>query len=77
MSLYNKIIGEIRPENPVGDAGHSVRIDDIKANYASGDITKEQFDELMGSEATTLNYIRLKRLGMAALLATVGFFILL
>ena len=77
MSLYKMIIGEIRPENPVGDGGRSDRVDDIKAHYASGEITKDQFDELIASEATTLNYIRLKRLGMVALLATVGFFILL
>lgn len=77
MSLYSKIIGEIRPENPLGDGGRSDRVDDIKAHYASGEITQDQFNELMASEGATLNYIRLKRLGLAALCATVAFFIFL
>lgn len=77
MSIYNKVIGEISPQNPVGDAGHSARVENIKAHFANDSITKEQFDDLMGDEASTLNYIRLKRLGAAVLLAALGFFILL
>lgn len=77
MSIYSKVIGEISPQNPVGDADHSDRVESIKAHFANDSITKEQFDDLMGDEASTLNYIRLKRLGAAVLLATIGFFILL
>ncbi len=76
MSFYNKIIGEIRPENPVGDGGRGNRVDDIKAHFANSDITKEQYDDLMSEEMTTLNYIRLKRLAMVVFLGTVGFLIL-
>lgn len=76
MSLYKKIIGEIRPENPVGDAGRSGRVDDFKAGFAAGEITKEQFDELISDEGTTLSYIRLKRLAAAVLLTGMAFLIL-
>lgn len=60
--------------NPLSDDGQKGRIDDIKAQYADGAITKEQFDDLMSDEGVTSNYIALKRAGLAVLLLTVGFF---
>ena len=50
------------------------RVDDIKAQFADGAITKEQFDDLMGDESVTSNYLNLKRAGLTILLLTVGFF---
>ncbi len=63
-------------QNPFGDNGQSGRADDIKAEFASGAITQEQFDDLMSDEGVTSNYLNLKRAGLGILLFTVGAFIL-
>ena len=69
-------MGIFTPQNPVSDGGQADRIDDIKAQFAGGAITKEQFDDLMAAESVTTNYLRLKYAGFAVLLGTIGFFLL-
>ncbi len=68
-------MGTFNSHNPAGDGGHADRVADINAKYADGAISKEQFDELMGYEGVTSNFIQLKRAGLAVLLVTVGLFI--
>lgn len=53
-----------------------VRKSDIDAAYASGDINKSQFDDLMKDERSTENYLRLKRIALAILLGMIGFLFL-
>ena len=69
-------MGIFTPQNPVNDGGQSERLDDIKAHYASGDIDKEEYDDLMASEDVTSAYLRLKYAGLTVLLGTVGFFLI-
>ena len=71
MSLFSNL--NINPENPAGDGGQSGRIDDIKASFAAGEITQEQYDDLMGDEAVTSNYIFKKRVALALLCAGIAF----
>lgn len=71
MSLFSKL--NIHPENPAGDGGQSDRIDDIKATYAAGEITQEQYADLMGDEGVTSNYIFKKRVALALLCAGIAF----
>jgi len=52
------------------------RLSNIKAGYAAGEITQEQYDELLADEQTTAHYIRLKRVAMAVFLGTIGFLML-
>ena len=72
MNLFKNI----QPEAPWSDGGQSDRLDDIKAEFAAGELTKEQYDDLMADEANTANYIRLKRVALAVLCAGVGFLLL-
>jgi hypothetical protein len=76
MNLFKNIFGEIQPEAPWSDGGQIDRLDDIKAVFAAGELTKEQFDDLMADEAVTANYIRLKRVALAVLCAGIGFLLL-
>lgn len=69
-------MGIFTPHNPLSDGGQSDRLDDIKAQYAGGAITQDQYNELMATESVTKNFIRLKFAGLAVLLGTIGFFIL-
>lgn len=69
-------MGIFNPQNPASDDGYADRLDDIKAQYAGGSITKTQYDELMATEAVTASFLRLKYAGLAVLLGTVGFFLL-
>lgn len=70
-------MGIFTPSNPLSDGGLAGRIDDIKAAYASGKITKGQYDELMADESATASFIGMKRAGLAILLLTVGVFMVL
>jgi len=69
-------MGIFNPQNPVSDGGQADRLDDIKAQYAGGAITKEQYDDLMATESVTTGFLRLKYGGLAVLLGTIGFFLL-
>lgn len=69
-------MGIFTPQNPLSSGGRSARIDDIEAQRASGALTKEEFDDLMGDEAVTSRYIKLKYAGLAVLVGTVGFFMI-
>jgi hypothetical protein len=76
MNLFKTIFGEIKPEAPWTDNGQGDRLEDIKAEYAAGEITKEQYDDLMTDESITANYIRLKRVALAVFCAGIGFLLL-
>ena len=52
--------------------GQDTRIQDIEAAHESGDITESQRDELIGEEATTFGYIKLKYAGLVALCLTLA-----
>lgn len=62
--------------NPFSDGGQSGRVDDIKAQYASGAITQDQYNELVGMESVTSNFLNLKRVGALVLFGTIGFFLI-
>jgi hypothetical protein len=72
MNLFN----DTSTDSPWSDGGQSDRIDDIKAEFAAGELTKEQYDDLMADESITANYIRLKRAALAVLCAGIGFLLL-
>ena len=48
------------------------RIQDIEAARENGEITVGQRDELIGEEATTSSYLRMKYAGFAALCLTLA-----
>lgn len=53
------------------------RVENIDAAHASGDVSSDQRDELLGVESNTTSYIKLKYAGLAVLSFTVALFFLL
>jgi len=70
MSLFNS------NRNPAGDGGQKDRVTDIRASFAAGELTQDQYGGLMKEEELTAKYIRYKRAGIMVLLATIGIFLL-
>ena len=73
MNLFKNI----HPENPFSDAGQSDRLDDIKAAFANGEISQEEYADLLADEQSTASWIQLKRGALIVLLLMVaGLFLL-
>ncbi len=47
--------------------GQDTRIQDIEAAHENGTLSMEQRDELIGEEATTSGYLRMKYAGLVAI----------
>jgi len=58
-------------------SNHTERVEKINDAHASGDISSEQRDELLGMENNTASYIKLRYAALAILGFTVALFFLL